>query len=153
MNQLSENEVKVFVDAARQYFSHLEDEEATIRTAYLSDLGHELPVYDYTGLIRISGGYSGYVYFTSSQNMVRYLLRTLKEPDDSEAQFLDAVGEVANTLAGNSRRHFGSALDISPPSTCRGRPQALTVRARPYVILLSWRHYEAAVVIDIEQLN
>lgn len=153
MNQLGENEVKVFVDAARQYFSHLEDEEATIRTAYLSDLGRELPVYDYTGLIRISGGYSGYVYFTSSQNMVRYLLRTLKEPDDSEAQFLDAVGEVANTLAGNSRRHFGNALDISPPTTCRGRPQALVVRARPYVILLSWRHYEAAVVIDIEQIN
>ena len=153
MNHLNEQEIKVFVDAVRGYFNHLESDEATIRTAYLADLQRPLPVLDYAGLIQISGDYAGYVYFTSEKNMVRFLLRTLKEPEDSEAFYLDAVGEIANTIAGNSRRHFGAGLDIAPPKTYSGRPPVLNVRERPYVILMSWRHYQAAVVVDIEQKN
>lgn len=64
---------------------------------------------------------------------------------------LDAVGEVANTIAGNARRHFGEQLNISVPITISGNPERIQamVRSRPYAIQLRWKHYEATLIVDI----
>lgn len=150
MTTLSENELKIFIEAVTHYFSHLTREPAEIRSAYLS--GEETPHFDYTGLITLSGRFRGCVYFSAPRLMVRELLIRLQEPDTREDNLLDAVGEVANTIAGNARRHFGDALDISVPVTIRGASEQIkcSVRTRPFAILLRWQRYEAAVVVDIE---
>jgi chemotaxis protein CheX len=147
---LSETELKVFIDAVTHYFSHLTRQPAEIRAAYLAET--DLPRFDYTGLITLSGRFRGCVYFSAPRILVRELLIQLQEPDTCEDNLLDAVGEVANTISGNARRHFGDRLEISVPITIRGATEQIksAIRTRPFAILLRWQRYEAAVVVDIE---
>jgi chemotaxis protein CheX len=153
MTDMSESEFKVFIDAVTHYFLHQTGEPAAIRASYLSDPA--AVSFDYTGLIVLSGRFRGCVYFTAPGRLLRELLRTLHEPDAREDNLLDAVGEVANTIAGNVRRHFGEALEISVPVKIRGVSQEIksAVRARPFAILIGWRKHEAAVVIDLEAVS
>lgn len=149
MAELRETELRVFVEAVMNYFSQSTREAASIRSAYLSDT--VVPGYPYTGLITCAGQFHGCVHFSAPRELLRALLVEWSEHDMSEANLLDAVGEIANTIAGNARRHFGRGLEISVPVTLAG-PQAhikAAVRARPFVIALSWRGHEAAVVVDI----
>ena len=152
MAYLSAGELKIFIDAVTHYFLHLTREPAEIRASYLADA--EMPHFDYTGLITLSGKFRGCVYFSAPRRLVRELLIQLQEPDTSDENLLDAVGEVANTISGNARKHFGSMLDISVPVTIRGATEHIksAVRARPFVILLRWQRYEAVVVVDLEAL-
>lgn len=154
MANISEHEIKVFVDAVTHYFRLLTGETAIVRASYLSAGSARLPTLDYTGLITVSGEYRGAVYFTAGQAMVRQLLAATHEPDHSDENLLDAVGEVANTLAGNARKRLGDAMDISVPVTFRGAVDRLQVpvRARPFVIDIEWKRHTAAVVVDIETL-
>ncbi|HSW13156.1 MAG TPA: chemotaxis protein CheX [Solimonas sp.] len=146
---MTENDLKVFVDAVTHYFSHLTREPATIRAAYLAD-GGAAPVLQYTGRIDVSGRLRGSVHFSARRPMLFDLLREAQEPDTSEDNLLDAVGEIANTIAGNARRHFGSALDISVPVTANGAGVTNGVRARPFVIQLRWGGHDGLVVVDLE---
>jgi len=150
MAVLSATDLKVFIDAVTHYFAQLTSERAVIRSSYLADA--ELPYFDYTGLITLSGQYRGHIYFSAPRRLVRELLVQLHEPDTCDANLLDAVGEVANTISGNARRHFGSALDISVPQAMRGRPKQGKPAAstRPFAILLTWQRFEAVVVVDLE---
>ncbi|WP_164931912.1 chemotaxis protein CheX [Janthinobacterium sp. 17J80-10] len=150
MATLRETELKIFIDAVTHYFLHLTSEPAEIRAAYLAET--DLPRFDYTGLITLSGQFRGCIYFSAPRILVRELLIRLQEPDTCEANLLDAVGEVANTISGNARQHFGDRLEISVPITILGNTQQIksSTRTRPFAILLRWQRYEAAVVIDIE---
>jgi chemotaxis protein CheX len=149
MADMSEKELKVFVDAVTHYFTSQTRSPAEVTTAYLAE--HDLPAYDYTGVIDISGGYQGSIYFSAPRLLLRQLLLEMREPDIGEHNILDVVGEVANTISGNARQHFGSLLDISVPRALHVSVQKIVqaVRQRAFVILLRWQHYEAAVVIDV----
>jgi chemotaxis protein CheX len=95
------------------------------------------------------------VYFSAPRRLVREMLLQMHEPDTCEQNLLDAVGEVANTISGNARRHFGSGLDISVPLTIKGTTGQIkaAVRARPFAILLTWQKHEAVVVVDVEPVG
>jgi chemotaxis protein CheX len=150
VKNLGECELKVFIDAVTHFFLHLTSEPATIRAAYLAEA--DMPRFDYTGLITLSGKFRGCVYFSAPRRMVQDLLIRLHEPDTCEANLLDAVGEVTNTISGNARRHFGNQLEISVPITIRGAAERIrpSLRTRPFAILLHWQRYEAVVVVDLE---
>lgn len=150
MANLGETELKVFIDAVTHYFLHLTSEPAEIRAAYLAQA--DMPHFDYTGLITLSGQFRGCVYFSAPRRLLRELLIRLQEPDTCEANLLDAVGEVANTISGNARRHFGERLEISVPVTIQGATEQIksALRSRPFAILLRWQRYEAVVVVDLE---
>lgn len=150
MAEMSEVEFKVFINAVTHYFSHITGEPAAIRSSYLSD-PKDLH-FEYTGLITLSGRFRGCVYFTAPGRMLRALLRAMQEPDTHDENLLDVVGEVANTIAGNARQHFGSALEISVPVQIRGVSEKIksAVRTRPFAIVFNWQRHEAAVVIDLE---
>lgn len=149
MPELREPELRVFVDAVMNYFSQSTREAASIRSAYLSD--SVLPRFAYTGLITCSGQFRGCVHFSAPRELLRALLVEWAEHDMSEANLMDAVGEIANTIAGNARRHFGNGLEISVPVCMSGPAKAIkaAVRARPFVIALVWRGHESSVVVDI----
>jgi chemotaxis protein CheX len=153
MADISEIEIRVFIEAVTNYFDHLTGEPAIIRSAYLADV--VLPRFDYTGLITLSGQFRGCVYFSATKQMTTKLLHTLREPNLSNANLLDIVGEVANTIAGNARKHFGAELEISTPLTVFGHADAIkpAVRARPFAIDLTWQKCAAVVVIDLEALR
>ncbi len=153
MTDLNESELKVFVDAVKNYFSHLTSDAVLIRAAYLSNtlISH----HDYTGLITISGRFRGCVYFSAPARLLRALLHALREPDTSEDNLLDAVGEIANTIAGNARKHFGTSLTISIPVTIRGVPEQIksAARARSFAIVLNWSGYDATVIVDLAPVD
>ena len=153
MAHLNEIELKVFITAVSSYFARLTSEAAVIRSSYLADAA--LPHFDYTGLITLSGRFRGCVYFSAPRLLMRELLLQMQEPDTCEQNLLDAVGEVANTIAGNARRHFGSGLDISVPVAIKGEAAQIksAIRARPFAILLTWQQHEAVVVVDLEPVD
>lgn len=157
MSTLSPADLQVITEAAQTYFSRLTREAARISAAYLAEAS-ELPEFDYTGLIHISGAYRGCVYFTAPKLMMRYLLLSVGETLQGDEIFMDAAGEIANTIAGNARRHFGEKMEISVPTTMKAT--ALTdlgrtgngpvLRQRPMVINIQWQTLAAALVVDLE---
>lgn len=155
MQDISEQEILVFVDAVRHYFFQITMEKAEISGAYLAQGELATPIFDYSGLISISGDYLGRIYFSAPRIMLSELLLLMHEPKLSDMEMLDAVGEIANTIAGNARKHFGDNLKISVPQTALksqlSKQTLNAIRARAYVIMIKWRRYEAAVVIDISR--
>ncbi|HZV99448.1 MAG TPA: chemotaxis protein CheX [Methylophilaceae bacterium] len=151
---MNENDLAVFTDAVKHYFLQTTKEPAEIRAAYLSE-SEKIVHSQYTGLITLSGMFRGCVHFSAPHTMLLQILVIMGEPDRSESQLLDVVGEIANTIAGNARRHFGASLEISVPVTIKGTSDLIraAVRTRPFVISLHWRNQNAVVVVDIESIN
>ncbi|MDR2688731.1 MAG: chemotaxis protein CheX [Azoarcus sp.] len=151
MSSIDEKDIHSFVDAVSVYFHQITGEKAEIKAAYLVEGGVSATTFDLTGYISFSGSFSGRVYFSASRAMVSHLLLMMKESNHAEEQLLDAVGEVANTIAGNARKHFGSAMEISVPVTAVTPDNWLdtVVSPRSYVIMVKWKRYKASVVVDI----
>jgi len=150
MATLTEDDLRLFVDAVKHYLQATSRQEPEITSAFLGDArvtGHE-----FNGIVSFMGGYSGQILVSMPQAMLRELLVLQHERDFSEANLLDAVGEVANTLAGNARKVFGPELDISVPTRLRGAHGITArVRQRPYVITFRWHHHPALVCVDLER--
>lgn len=155
MSHINEEEIKVFVEAVGNYFMQIANERATVRGAYLASEAELPPTFDYTGLITISGRYRGCIYFSAPSIMVRRLLFAMQEAHHTDENLLDAVGEIANTLAGNARKHFGESMEISVPVAIAGVSERIksTIRTRPYVIMIDWSHYKASLVVDLERIG
>jgi chemotaxis protein CheX len=84
--------------------------------------------------------------------MVAHLLLSMREPDRGDERLLDAIGEIANTISGNARKHFGETMQISVPVTQVTEHDWLNNAVSPhsYVILVKWKQYRASVVVDIQ---
>lgn len=150
MSDISAADLKVFIDAVTHYFSQITRKPASVRAAYLTNAA--IPHHDYTGLITLSGRFRGCVYFSAGRSMILELLHEMREPDCGEDNLLDTVGEIANTIAGNARRHFGGGLEISVPVAVRGASERIreVVRARPFAVRTRWNLHDATVVVDLE---
>lgn len=147
---MSEETLKVFVDGAMNYFKSASDDEVKVGSPYLIE--NTTPkVFDYTGIIGISGPYRGTVYFTAPKILLKHLLISLGEKDTSLDNILDLVGEVANTISGNARSTFGHEFMISVPVMIDGIPNSIHLPSdlRSYVIPIYWKSYSAAVVVCI----
>jgi len=153
MSTISEGSVRVFTDAVKHFFAQVAVDEVAVDTAFLAVDG-EPAYYDYTGLIAVAGEFRGCVYFSAPRVMLRHLLTAMGEADHRDENLLDLVGEVANTLSGNAREHFGSAFAISVPVKVKGRPERPAAHGRkssPFVISVGWKSYSAAVVVCVEE--
>ncbi|MFT3929581.1 MAG: chemotaxis protein CheX [Spongiibacteraceae bacterium] len=150
MSELREEEIRVFIDSVRNYFVQLTTQPALVRASYLA--GSEAPCFSYTGLITLSGQFRGCVYVSAQAEMLSDLLKEMHEPDCSEENLLDTIGELANTIAGNARRHFGSGLEISVPVAIKGVSEQIRAytRQRPLVILVQWQQHQVGVVVDLK---
>lgn len=150
MGALIEDELKLFVNSVRRYFSVTTSQEPQITSAFLGT--SDIEGHDFNGLVSFSGTYNGHVMVSMPGKLLRELLLLQHETDLSDANLLDAVGEIANTLAGNARKTLGSGLQISVPVKLQGASGIKArVRQRPYVIALRWNHQPALVVVDMER--
>lgn len=150
MGALVEDELKLFVNSVRRYFSVTTSQEPQITSAFLGT--SDIEGHDFNGLVSFSGTYNGHVMVSMPGKLLRELLLLQHETDLSDANLLDAVGEIANTLAGNARTTLGSGLQISVPVKLQGASGIKArVRQRPYVITLRWHHQPALVVVDMER--
>lgn len=148
MNALNEEELKLFVDSVRNYFKVSTGQEPKITSAYLAT--DAVDGYEFNGIVSFSGSYSGQVMVSMPAQLLRELLLLQGETDLSDTHLLDAVGEIANTLAGNARRTFGPTLGISVPIRLMGATGVTArVRERPYAITLRWGPLPALVCVDV----
>jgi chemotaxis protein CheX len=156
MAQISETELRLFVDSVKNYFTVTTRQEPQVTSAYLGS--ENMQGHEFNGLVSFSGSYNGHVIVSMPSRMVRELLLLQHETDLNENNLLDAVGEVANTLGGNARKQLGAGLTISVPVKFqghRGENQGARkrVRQRPFVITLRWNHQSALVCVDLERTH
>ena len=94
----------------------------------------------------------GCVYFTARRDLLNQLLLHVGELDVSESNLSDLAGEIANTISGNARRHFGPDFMISVPVVVKGNATAIQVprNVKAYIIPLSWHKHEAVLVVSLQ---
>jgi chemotaxis protein CheX len=150
MDTLNEAELKLFVESVRRYFKVLTKQEPEITSAYLGTT--EVEGFDYNGIVTFSGSYNGHVIVSTPPQLLKELLLLQGETDLSDANLLDAVGEIANTLGGNARKSLGTGLQISVPMKLHGGSGIKArVRKLPYVITLRWNRQPAMVCLDMSR--
>ncbi len=147
---MEERDIQVFVDGTTHYFNHMSDEPAEVRTPYLIE-HNESVLYDYSGIIGVSGSRRGNVYFTAPRQLLHHLLIAHGEEELTHEHTCDMVGEIANTISGNARRELGSEFMISVPIIMDGKPNQmlLSKESRSFVIPIKWRQYNAALVVSL----
>lgn len=148
---MSEQTLQVFIEGALNYFRHTADKGVKVGSPYLAEEVESI-MYEYTGIIGISGPYRGTVYFSAPKLLLTHLLLAIGELDTSAENILDLVGEVANTISGNARAEFGREFMISVPVMVEGSVAKIHTpkHLRSYVIPVYWKAYSAAVVVCLE---
>lgn len=148
---MKETTIKAFVEVVKNYFDQFEADELEVDTPYLSE-NKQPHVYDYTGVIGISGVMRGVVYVTASAELLQVLLRDMHEDDNGENMMVDLVGEIANTVAGNARSEFGPEFHISIPFVFKGMPQSVILPkdGRSFVIPILWQQKVGEIVVCLE---
>jgi chemotaxis protein CheX len=150
MANLNENDLKLFVDSIKHYLLVTTRQEPQITSAFLGT--GDVQGFEFNGIVTFSGSYNGQVVVSMPARMLRELLLLQHETDMSDGNLLDAVGEIANTLAGNARKTLGEGLTISVPVKMQGAPGIKSrVRKHPFVITLRWSRHEAMVCVDMEK--
>jgi chemotaxis protein CheX len=148
MASLKESDLRLFVDSVRRYFEVTSRIAPEITSAYLGL--EKIPAHEYNGIVDFGGHFTGQVTVSLPPKALRELLLIQRETQLSDDNLLDAVGEIANTLAGNARRELGPDLDISVPTTRRGTlSAALRTRRAPYVITFRWNTHPGVVCVDL----
>lgn len=152
ISMLEEKRIQIFIDSVNKYFNEVNNIGVKVGSPYLIE-GNKPAVYDYTGIIGISGPYRGSVYFSAPRVLLHNLLLTIKEPDKSEETMMDLIGEIANTISGNARAEYGEEFVISTPLVVKGQLDEvyLPKTTRSFVIPMIWKEYTANIVVSIEQ--
>lgn len=149
---MKEKKLQVFVDIVKNYFHQFGGEELIVDTPYLLENSHPR-VYDYTGVIGISGVNKGVVYFTTTGALLKRIMDEIGEEDQSEDNYVDLVGEVANTISGNARTEFGSEFHISVPLVFQGSPKSVILpkKERSFIIPIIWHDEVGEIVICLQE--
>lgn len=147
---MTEAELRIFVGIVKHYFEQQTGAPAAVYTPFLAD-PDALPVYDYTGVIGISGNRQGCVYFTAPEELLRQILSSSGETDLSPRNLADLAGEIGNTISGNARRQFGNEFLISVPLVVKGRHQTISLPkgVKAYIIPFSWQKLDASLVVSV----
>ncbi len=147
---LPADQLQIFIDATRDYFSVSTGVEAEVGTPYLIESDQPL-VSEYTGIIAISGVRKGCVYLTASRVMLKAVLVRMGLKVLGREQISDLVGEIANTIAGAARREFGGQFHISVPIVVSGETESvhLPKSIKCYAIPIAWKSYSASLVIGL----
>lgn len=150
MSLLTPDDLKLVAGSVKDFFGKSLGVPAEFSASYLGENSFE--IHEFTGVIGLSGQYAGNVVVSAARPLLRETLIMQGEHDLSDENLLDAVGEIANTVAGNARRHFGAGLEISPPAKLKGEARMTArVRSRPLIVQVRWASYSAQVVIDMEK--
>lgn len=148
---MKEDKIQIFIDGVERYFNEVNHFNTDIGTPFLVENDNP-QAHDYTGIIAISGGrYKGCVYFTVPKVLLKHMLLSMREDDNSDENMRDLVGEIANTISGNARGEFGETFMISVPIVITGAPDDIYLPkdSRSYVIPLKYNSYSAAIVVSL----
>jgi chemotaxis protein CheX len=148
---MTENELKPIIKIVTEYFFNITAVPAMMGLPYVKRDND--PVFDYTGVIGISGSRRGGVYYTAGKELLAdfggYILG---EEELDDASLNDLVGEMTNTIAGNMREIFGSAFLISVPIILKGKIDNISMRLKPpvFVIPIKWKDHTSHLAVGLE---
>jgi chemotaxis protein CheX len=143
-------ELNVFLSGAMRYFSETTGTSAEVSSPYLVEEAKSIAG-EFTGAIGIAGRHRGTVYFTASRGMLTVLMNEVGEPNFTKENMLDLVGDVANTIAGNARQHFGANFLISVPTLIYGVDALYLPRGiKSYAMPVVWKKYKATLIVVLE---
>jgi chemotaxis protein CheX len=147
---LAVEQLQIFIDATRDYFSVSTGVEAEVGTPYLIESDRPI-VNEYTGLIGVSGVRKGCVYVTASQIMLKAVLVRMGVKTLGKEEISDLIGEIANTISGAARREFGGQFHISVPIVVSGDAETIHLpkSIKCYAIPIVWKSYNANLVIGL----
>jgi chemotaxis protein CheX len=148
---MTENELKPIIKIVTEYFLNITGVPAVMGLPYIKR-GDD-PVFDYTGVIGISGSRRGGVYYTAGRELLAEFGKVmLGEADLDDAVLGDMVGEMANTIAGNMREIFGASFLISIPIILSGKIDAINMRLKPpvFVIPIKWKDHTSHLAVGLE---
>jgi chemotaxis protein CheX len=152
---LNPEDIQVFSEAISTFFERMTQRPARVRTAYMLDRPEAILWNDFNGVIQVSGGFRGAVSFSAPRGLLTEVLSAMGETEQSDENFLDVAGEIANILSGRARRHFGEALDIATPISCErnGAMIATLAEGPAYAIPHTWGPYEAHLVVHLDLIQ
>jgi chemotaxis protein CheX len=148
---MTENELKPIIKIVTEYFFSITGVPAVMGLPYVKR--EEDPVFDFTGVIGISGTRRGGVYYTAGRELLTefgaFILGEEQLDDDA---LNDLAGEMTNTIAGNMREIFGSSFLISVPIILKGKIDTITMRLKPpvFVIPIKWKEYTSHLAVGLE---
>ena len=121
--------ILMFVESVRKTLAAVVGWESVIEKARVkTEEGSE---YDYSGIISLSGTYVGTVVVSFHREMAIKMVGAMLQVDipPESADFCDAIGEVANMIAGGAKNEFcGRHTAISIPTVVMGKGHII---ARP----------------------
>jgi chemotaxis protein CheX len=113
--------VTPFVNAVRDVFQKMVGVPATIQKPFLKS--PPTPSHSICGIIGFSGNITGSVVLSFSDSAAQKLVESFAgvKLDIGTADFADAIGELANMVAGAAKRNLGGLASISVPSVVIGK--------------------------------
>jgi chemotaxis protein CheX len=109
-----------FVNSVRSVFTTMVGVETTVERPMLKP--HPAPSYDVSGIIGFSGAVVGSVVVSFQREAAIRLVESFAgvklEPETPD--FADAIGELANMIAGAAKKDLGSCASITTPSVVIG---------------------------------
>lgn len=148
---MDQRAIEVFIESLSHFYKQIGVDEVEIGVPYLLD-SKEPVVSDFTGIIGVSGKNKGCVYYTCPQALLSYILLTMGESEVTNEHLCDVAGEIANTIAGNARKAFGSEFLISVPVVVQGSPERIRLpeNTRCVVIPTRWKVYQSIIVVALQ---
>ena len=147
----SEFEVGVFVNSVMHYFETKVQQPAACGIPHLA-LRQRPQLADYTGMVRIAGQRDGVVLFSAPRSMLCVMLMCMQQTDLSHEHRRELVGQIADTLSGDAQRNFRHQYSIAVRSQVHDgeAPVVYPPHARPIVIPIAWRSYQARLVVCLD---
>lgn len=115
--------IKPFVMAAKKVFETMIDVPFNLGKPSLKT-GSQVPPHEISSIIGLSGNVSGSVVISLSSEVAFLLVSALtgEEVSELDEDCIDAIGEMANMIAGNAKTYFPSDNNaISTPSVVVGK--------------------------------
>jgi chemotaxis protein CheX len=148
---MEEQQLRVFVEGATNYFREGLGERAEVGIPYLIDEDQPI-VHEFTGIIGVTGERRGSVYLTARKPMLAAILARMRIALTSDENLCDLAGEIANTVAGNAQKAFGSRFHISPPLVVQGSDSRIKLvrKVKSYAIPINWQGHMATLVVSLQ---
>lgn len=151
--KIKTEDVSALLDCIAQYFTSINAPKPDFGVPYnLDTKTQKQPLYEYTGHIGITGSHKGGMVITCAKEMVQEVLHIVLGAEDSSGDDLEGmIAEIANTIAGNARVHFGSGFDISVPTVVIGFPEEIKFQlAEPTLVIpMTWKGHAANAIIGL----
>ena len=147
--------ITAFVNSTKNVLSTMAGMESSVQKPQLK---HDpQPSYDVSGIISFTGEVVGSVVVSFRTQAAIEIVKafTTEEYDVHDEDFIDAIGELCNMIAGNAKKDFGVSSHISIPSVVIGPGHTIArIRDIPCIVIpCSCQAGEFAVEVNIKQLK